>query len=260
MVNRLHASGDKILQDNYFEALGINPNNNESEETKHREAYDKAHDIRKFEIEMYWRRSAYLWTLQGAALAGLALILATGTLNVNCLGPASETPKKCHLDWIRLVVIVAIWCFGTFTAFVWLLLLRGAKFWQNNWERHVDFLEDQVSGALYKTYPVTKFDAPYSVSKLNELMAGFTLLMWILIGTISVAIVFGPNSLITIVLPGFFALLFLAYLFDSNLRMTEFGEPMTKHPRRDSGETMIVVRRKPRSTEKETQNGDIGRK
>jgi len=245
------------VQDNYFEALGIKPNGNEFEERKRREAYDKAHDIRKFEIEMYWRRSAYLWTLHGAALAGLALILSTVTLSEDCLRPASETTEKCNLDWVRLVVIVAIWCFGTFTAFVWLLLLRGAKFWQNNWERHVDFLEDQISGALYKTYPVTKFDAPYSVSKLNELMAGFTLLMWILIGTITVAIVFGTISLVTIVLPGFFVLIFLAYYFDSELRMAKFGEPMTKHPRKDSDETMIVVRRKPTSTEKKTQNGDI---
>lgn len=246
------------MQDNYFEALGIIPDCNEAEITRHREAYDKAHDIRKFEIEMYWRRSAYLWTLQGAALAGLALILSTGTFTEGCLPPASETTEQCYLDWIRLVVIVAIWCFGTFTAFVWLLLLRGAKFWQDNWERHVDFLEDRISGALYKTYPVPKFEAPYSVSKLNELMAGFTLLMWIVIGTITVAIVFEPISLVTIVLPGFSALLFLAYYFDSELRMKGFGEPMTKHPPRDSDKKMIVVRKKPRSTEKEAQNGDIG--
>lgn len=246
------------MQDTYFEALGIKRNGNAFEEEKLREAYDKAHDIRKFEIEMYWRRSAYLWTLQGAALAGLALILSTGTLDEGCLRSAFETTETCHLDWVRLVIIVAIWCFGTFTAFVWLLLLRGAKFWQNNWERHVDFLEDQISGALYKTYPVNNLDAPYSVSKLNELMAGFTLVMWILIGAITVAIVFEQNSLITIVLPGFFLLLFLAYYFDSDLRMTEFGEPMTKHPRKDSNEKMIVVRRKPSSTVKETRNGDIG--
>lgn len=247
------------MQDNYFEALGIKPNGDEFDGRKLREAYDKAHDIRKFEIEMYWRRSAYLWTLQGAALAGLALILSTGILNEDCLRPVSETTVKCHLEWVRLLVIVAIWCFGAFTAFVWLLLLRGAKFWHNNWERHVDFLEDHISGALYKTYPVTKFEAPYSVSKLNELMAGFALLMWILIGVITVAIVFGPNSLVTIVLPGFSALLFLACYFDSDLRMTNFGEPMTKHPRKDRDETMIVVRRKPSSTEKEFQNGDIVR-
>jgi hypothetical protein len=245
--------------DDYFEALGIKPNGNVSEETKLREAYDKAHDIRKFEIEMYWRRSAYLWTLQGAALTGLALILSTGTFNGDCLPPTAKTTEDCHLDLVKLVVIVAIWSFGTFTAYVWLLLLRGAKFWQNNWERHVDFLEDQISGALYKTYPVTKFEAPYSVSKLNELMAWFTLLMWIFIGIFTVAIVLEPYSLLTIALPVFFSLLFLAYFFDSDLRMSEFGEPMIKHSRKDSDKTMIIVRRKPSATDKEIQKGEIGR-
>jgi len=252
MVNLLYTSGERNLQDTYFEALGIKPNNEVSEVAKLREAYDKAHDIRKFEIEMYWRRSAYLWTLQGAALAGLALILSTGTFNGDCLPPASGAIEDCHLDLVKLVVIVAIWSFGTFTAYVWLLLLRGAKFWQNNWERHVDFLEDQISGALYKTYPVAKFEAPYSVSKLNELMAGFALLMWISIGTVAVVIVFEPSSLLTIALPIFLSLTFFAYLLDSDLRMTKFGERKTKPPRKDSDETMIVVRRKPISTEKET--------
>lgn len=259
MVNRLHTFGEKILQDYYFEALGIEPDTNVSEEKKLREAYDKAHDIRKFEIDMYWRRSAYIWTLQGAALAALALILSTDTFSAECLRHASETAGECHVEWIKMVVIVAIWSFGTFTAYVWLLLLRGAKFWQNNWERHVDFLEDQISGALYKTYPVTKYDAPYSVSKLNELMAGFTLFTWILIGTITVAIILGSNSLVTIALPGFSALLFLAFYFDSELRMTKFGEPMTKHPRKDIDETMIVVRKKPRSTEKVTLSSEMDR-
>ncbi|MCW1931767.1 hypothetical protein OKW52_05690 [Pararhodobacter zhoushanensis] len=197
---------------------------------------------------MYWRRSAYLWTLQGAALAGLAVILSTGPLNEECLPIAPQTSGHCHLVWVRSVVIVAIWCFGVFTAFAWLLLLRGAKFWQNNWERHVDFIEDRISGAIYKTYPVPKYEAPYSVSKINELMAGFTLLMWILIGATSVAIFFGPNSLVTIVLPGLSALIFLAYYFDSNLRMTKFGEPMSRRPQEDSDETIVVIRNKPRST------------
>lgn len=247
------------MQDSYFEALGIKPKANASEDAKLREAYDKAHDIRKFEIEMYWRRSAYLWTFQGAALAGLALILSTDTTTNDCLQPTDKIAEVCSLCLVKLVVIVAIWSFGTFTAYVWLLLLRGAKFWQNNWERHVDFLEDQISGALYKTYPVTKDEAPYSVSKLNELMAWFTLFMWIVIGIITVAIVFGPNSLLTRGLPIFGVLLFFAYFFDSCLRMTKFGEPATKPPQKDTEELMLVVRSAPSSTQRETQNGEIGR-
>ena len=230
VITVFHASGEKVLQDSYFEALGIKPNGNKSEEEKIREAYNKAHDIRKFEIEMYWRRSAYLWTLQGAALAALAIVLSRFTFNADCIEPYPETDDKCYLDRIRLVVVVAIWCFGTFGAFVWLLLLRGAKFWQNNWERHVDFLEDKVSGALYKTYPVKEYKEPYSVSALNELMAMFTLLMWVLIGVMSVWISLGAIALVKIVLPVFSSMLILAYLFDANVRMTDFGDQKTRCP------------------------------
>ena len=245
----------KTLQDSYFEALGIKRSGNEDEEKKYREAYDKAHDIRKFEIEMYWRRSAYLWTLQGAALAGLALILSNSTLDEECLHLVSNEADKCRREWVELVVIVAIWCFGIFTAFVWLFLLRGAKFWQNNWERHVDLLEDRISGALYKTYPVKNFEAPYSVSKLNELMAGFTFLMWILIGVVAVLIIFGVSALATIIVPILALSTFLFFLFEPELRMSEFGEPMAGRPKKSSDETILVLRGKPRLAEKETQDG-----
>lgn len=238
------------MQNSYFEALGIEPIDKESEKERLREAYNKAHDIRKFEIEMYWRRSAYLWTFQGAALGGLALILSTAKPEVICFQSNLGTAENCFHTWITSVAIVAIWCFGVFAAYVWLLLLRGAKFWQNNWERHVDLLEDQFSGALYKTYPVSKSDAPYSVSKLNELMAGFTLLMWLLIGATTLLIVYGPGFQLAY-WAGFFVLLFFAYFFDSCLRMSGFGQQMTKHPGENSDEIMIVVRPTPSLTEKE---------
>jgi len=61
----------------YFEALGIDPDDKSCEsKARLREAYDKAHQIRQFEIDLYWRRSAYLWTMQAAVFAGIALGLS----------------------------------------------------------------------------------------------------------------------------------------------------------------------------------------
>lgn len=109
----------------YFKALGIDPDRKEML----REAYDKAHDIRKFEIEMYWRRSAYLWTIQAAALAALAFVaIEFDSVAWDC----SEANHSCKGDQFRFVMILAIWSFGTFSAYIWLLLLKGAKYWQNN--------------------------------------------------------------------------------------------------------------------------------
>ncbi len=234
-----------MTQDPFFTALGIDP---KVDGEKLCEAYDRAHDIRKFEIEMYWRRSAYLWTLQTAALGGLALILTTtNALTWHC--PPIDSPAACNAVRTKFIVVLAIWCFGTFSAYIWLLLLRGAKFWQNNWERHVDYLENYFSGALYKTYPVDKFEPPYSVSKLNELMALFTLFVWITIGLSVGIIVLNANTWILVVVPGLAVLLFLSWLFDCCLRMTNFGYQTTKAPSSEDKTTMIVSRMRPQTAD-----------
>ena len=95
-------------------------------------ALSLALDIRKFEIELYWKRATYFWTFIGAVLAGYALVYQT---------------SKSNNSWLLLVFS----SLGLLFSIAWYLVNRGSKFWQNNWERHVDLLEDQVVGPLYKT-------------------------------------------------------------------------------------------------------------
>ena len=206
------------VKDKYFEKLFQGNKSvtiDEAAKIK-REAYDKAHDIRKFEIQMYWTRSAYLWALQAASLAGLAAILAT----------TEKISVACKEDdctaLMRLLVIIAIWFFGTFSAYVWIMLLKGAKFWQDNWERHVDYLEDDFSGSLYKTYASNAPVNPYSVTKLNLAMALFSFMIWIAVGSAG----------FVVLLPSHLWLLPLLYLFifpslrliDDDLRMSDFKQ------------------------------------
>ncbi len=99
---------------------------------KAEKALELALDIRKFEIELYWKRATYFWTFIGAAFAGYALVYKTSD------GDGS---------WLLLVFS----SLGLLFSVAWYLVNRGSKFWQNNWERHVDLLEDQVIGPLYKT-------------------------------------------------------------------------------------------------------------
>lgn len=137
--------------------------------TRAEKALDLALDIRKFEIELYWKRATYFWTFIGAALAGYALVYA-----------------KANNDdaWLRLVFS----CLGYLFSISWYLVNRGSKFWQNNWERHVDLLEDKVVGPLYKTIaqningnnPLTA-PAEYSVSKINQILSLFISLFWLLL-------------------------------------------------------------------------------
>ncbi|GAA0294898.1 RipA family octameric membrane protein [Rhodovulum strictum] len=236
-----------MKNENYYRIMGINidkavdPDGPEGK--KLREAYEKAHDIRKFEIQMYWQRSAYLWTVQALALTGLGFLLQISDgVGFNCDSIPYDNQTKCSTQRITTWLMIAIWCFGSFSAYVWLLLLRGAKFWQNNWERHVDYLEDGISGALYKTYPVEKFEEPYSVSKLNQAMAGFALLLWILIG-FATGMELLSASWEVLIVAGLAFLALSAWFFDSKLRMSDFGDRMTKDPERKKKREYLIVQR-----------------
>jgi hypothetical protein len=132
------------------------------------EAFKHALDIRKFEIDLYWKRTAYFWTLIAASFVGFFALHAT----------AIERREEALL----LVTSVGL-CFS-----VGLYLVnRGSKYWQSNWERHVDLLENSMAGPLYKTtispasYRMRRlFSAyPFSVSRVNQILSLFVATVWV---------------------------------------------------------------------------------
>lgn len=135
-------------------------------------ALEFAMDIRKFEIDLYWKRATYFWTFIAAAFAGYALVYTkAGDANFD-------------KSWVLLVFS----CLGLLFSVAWYLVNRGSKFWQNNWERHVDLLEDEVIGPLYKTIaystdecnPLTA-SKQYSVSKINQILSFFVSCFWVIL-------------------------------------------------------------------------------
>lgn len=136
-------------------------------------ALERALDIRKFEIDLYWRRATYFWTFIAATLAGFVAI------------QASSTSSKTDLS-------VLLSSLGTVFSFGWLCVNRGSKHWQENWEYHVDMLEDSVQGPLYKVVlsrrrpsgrrewfvHILTGPSAFSVSKINQLISLFVTLMW----------------------------------------------------------------------------------
>jgi hypothetical protein len=66
---------------------------------------------------------------------------------------------------------------GLVFSVAWLLVIKGSKRSQENWEAHIDELEDTISGPLYKTVYTEKKKPYYSVSNISEFMA------WAVIGT-----------------------------------------------------------------------------
>lgn len=137
-------------------------------------ALEQALDIRKFEIEMYWKRASYFWTLIAASFAGYGLTLG-----------------KAELGFFSTVVC----CVGLVFSVGWSLVIKGSKQWQENWENHVEMLEDCIQGPLYKTVlrrpepqgireHITDFltgPAPFSVAGINQIISYFTTLVWLVL-------------------------------------------------------------------------------
>ena len=142
-------------------------------DSKHLEAYRVAIDTRKFEIELYWKRATYFWAFIAVTFAGYGLVYRL---------PPNE---RGFLDFFLA-------CFGLILSVAWYFANRGSKQWQENWEHHVDHLEDKITGPLYKMVlrrkspkkPAQLMDfiltgpSKHSVSKINQLVSLYITLLW----------------------------------------------------------------------------------
>lgn len=133
-------------------------------------ALEYALDIRKFEIDLYWERAKYFWAFLTVALGAYWALYQQ-------LEPD---------DPVQRAFLVGVASFGFLVAVAWYLVNRGSKFWQENWEGHVDGLEGYTIGYLYrKTLDDEQFrwrdlDKPYrySVSRINQIISIFTVGVW----------------------------------------------------------------------------------
>lgn len=167
-----------MSENEYNKAFAINKiQARKAKHDKNLLALDRAHEIRKFEIELYWKRTAYVWTLIAAMLAGYLLIAS------------KQSPSDNNNIYLYLIFIAST---GFIFSYAWFLVNKGSKFWQENWEFHIDRLEDNVTGPLYKT--VLHRDEsmrykqewknnllapqPFSVSKINQCIAVYTMFLW----------------------------------------------------------------------------------
>lgn len=137
-------------------------------------ALSQALDIRKYEIEHYWKRATYFWAFIAATFAGFIAIQTSSAI------------EKTDFS-------VLICSLGIVFSFGWYCVNRGSKFWQENWEKHVDMLEDNVNGPLYKVVlsrskPIgfrqnlvhfITGPSALSVSKINQIISLYITVVWI---------------------------------------------------------------------------------
>lgn len=139
-----------------------------TESNKRLEAFREAVAIRRFEIEQYWKRAAYFWTFIAGAFVGYFALQKT---------KGDQSPG----------LVFTVCCLGIVLTVAWYFAIRGSKFWHYNWERHVDRLEDEITGPLYKTIlnPCEpKFRSilgpfPFSVTKINEILSLYVAAIWL---------------------------------------------------------------------------------
>lgn len=167
-------------------------------------AYEIARGVREFEIELYWKRATYFWTLIAATFAGFFAL-------------KSATAQHPALPFV-------VSCIGLVLSTSWYLVNRGSKYWQENWERHVDALEDKFAGPLYKT-TISKEQFrwwnpsdgyPFSVTKVNQLCSLFVAVLWVGLAVASFPSFHLPAYLVTVapyVLAGLTALFLFLVVF-----------------------------------------------
>ena len=89
-----------------------------------RKSLEMALDTRKFEIELYWKRATYLG-------AFIALTFGTYFMIFKAFSFQKDYPTFYN------EALLAISIFGLFVSCCWFLVNKGAKYWQENWEKHV---------------------------------------------------------------------------------------------------------------------------
>ena len=135
-------------------------------------------DTRKFEIDLYWKRSTYFFALIGALYAGFFTLFASFKEN------ELETQNK-------LKILFLLNSLGVVFSIGWYFVNRGSKFWQLNWEKHIAMMEDSIIGPLFKTRismsyysSIQKLINPtapftFSVTRINQVLSLTVLLSWL---------------------------------------------------------------------------------
>lgn len=128
-------------------------------------ALEIAWNTRTFEIKMYWQRAAYYWAFMVSIFIAYFHVLKSSNLFVH------------HSFALFFVILV-----GCFFSSAWVSTNISSKFWQENWEHHINFLESDISGNIHETVLYKKGnDFHPSISKINLSASYVILAIWIIL-------------------------------------------------------------------------------
>jgi hypothetical protein len=177
-------------------------------------AFETALDTRKFEIELYWKRATYFWAFIAAMFVAYFAVLNSDNVN----------------EFKGITILISI--LGFFFSLGWYFVNRGSKYWQENWEAHVDRLGEKVQGKLFRTIKKSNQnflnlnqEYPFSVSKVNQQLSLIMVICWFCIFIFSFFYSFDKLVYVNeicnccfslIIILSIFSLVFLSYIFFRN--------------------------------------------
>lgn len=136
----------------------------------HKKAFDIAHENRKLEISLFWQRSLFFWGFVASALVGYGAAYGKSTILSSFLA-----------------------LFGFVCSVVWTSGNRGSKYWQQYWEKKVNFYQHYTTGNIfYDRIPhhprIWENYAPrrISVSKLTMALSDYMVILWFILCVITV--------------------------------------------------------------------------
>ena len=117
-----------------------------------------AMDERKLEIDIYWKRNAFFWTLIAGAMVGFLGL---------------STPGKVEPAFLEMRLIVA--CLGLVFSYSWMLVNVGSGYWQETWWRLIQALEEDEIGPLHS---VRLERTSVSATWVNKILSAYVTVVW----------------------------------------------------------------------------------
>ena len=140
-------------------------------------ALEIALDTRKFEIELYWKRTAYFVLFISAVFIGYYKIIQTKDSIIGIY----------QKEWL-LLFLAAL---GFLLSLLWYMANRGSKFWQENWEAHIEDLSIELGKPIFGIIKNNEHTIcnpnqfnksyPFSVSKVNQMVSLIITFSWLII-------------------------------------------------------------------------------
>lgn len=134
-------------------------------------AFEIALETRKFEIELYWKRTAYFALFIGAVFVGYYSILS---------------PNKTVHNGTNLLPLILV-VLGYLLSLLWYMANRGSKYWQENWEAHIEELSTHLGIPIFGIIKSRKHsiwnlreEYPFSVSKVNQMVSLIITFGWLM--------------------------------------------------------------------------------